>query len=72
MKWKDILKNRAGRKDPYSFTEYGSTTRMPYIGPKKTTGRIYSGAREPLSPERQQQANGKRKETIKRDRKSVV
>lgn len=35
MNWFNLLKRRAGRKDPNSFGEYGSITPMPYIGEKR-------------------------------------
>jgi len=68
MNWEDILKRGyAGRSDSFDFKEYGAiATKRPALKRKKNRGNIYSDKpNRPLSPKRQQQANEKRKETIR-------
>jgi hypothetical protein len=61
VKWFNLLKRRAGRKDSYSFGEYGSITPMPYIG-----GRTETKPRK-LTPEQMDRRNKKIRDTKKRN-----
>jgi hypothetical protein len=63
MNWFNLLKRRAGRKDPYSFGEYGSITPMPYIGEKRKTK-----PRRQLTPEEKKRRDKKASDTIQRNK----
>ena len=67
MKWQEIIKRGyAGRGDAFDFKEYGASPTKRSALRRRKAGRIYTDRpRKPLSPERQQQANEKRKETMR-------
>ena len=63
MTWFNLLKRRAGRKNPYSFGEYGSITPMPYIGEKRKPK-----PRRQLTPEEKKRRNKKISDTLERNK----
>ena len=67
MKWQDIIKRGyAGSGDSFDFKEYGPSPTKRSALRRRKPGRIYTDRpRKPLSPERQRQANEKRKETMR-------